>query len=145
MLIYVIYTIAKVGNFFIFGVTCQRTFKANNLMWMCCGFLQPTILIKIGSALVDLFLIESNSWLFESCQITELSIQIPRNFLWEDMESDSKHSIAKLMSVRTHKIFPQGHMHPYASTLRCTWGCVLIVLTSPASFSKMRRPNKGRE
>ena len=54
---------------------------------------------KMGSALVEVFIIESNSWLFVSYPIVKLSISIPRNILWRDMWSDSKHSIAKVMSV----------------------------------------------
>jgi hypothetical protein len=39
------------------------------------------ILIKMGSALVEVFIIKSNYGLFESCPIMELSILIWRNFL----------------------------------------------------------------
>jgi hypothetical protein len=47
------------------------------------------------SALVEVFIVESNSWFVSP--IVELSISIPRNILWGDMWSDSKHSIAKVM------------------------------------------------
>ena len=208
---------------FIFGATCQRTFEANKLMWICCRFSYPAILIIKGSALVEILVIKSNSWLFESCPIMELSISIPINFLWGDMsllrrwrqrrtlllrmsllgscvdggtllwscedggrvasltrmlllgvagmdrssgvagtegpalptwplvvpnapryymyrpiresmslwgdiDSNSKHSIAKVISVGTQKIYPRGHMSPCACTVRCTWEYMLVVL-----------------
>ena len=41
-----------------------------------------------------------------------------------DIESDSKHSIAKVISVRTQKICSQGHMPPMHAPLSAHGMCV---------------------
>ena len=66
---------------------------------------------------MKVFTIENNSWLFESCPIIKLSILILRKFLYGDMESDSKHLIAKVIGVGRRKFALKGIRSPMHAPL----------------------------